>query len=135
MEGCNFIDIRVVEENDGKLIVTEQNNNVPFEIKRVFIIKDVVEGKSRGDHATKKTNLILIPLVGSCDITLDDGKEKETYILNDCHKGLYIKNMVWRSMFNFTKDCVLLAVCDREFVPGNETYDDYNVFLGAVKCQ
>lgn len=132
MQGSKFIDIKVVTEEDGKLLVVEKDKPIPFDIKRIFVIKDVVKGRSRGDHATKKTNLILIPLVGSCKITLDNGKEKETYNLNDSTKGLYISNMIWRSMFDFTSDCILMAVCDREFEPGNETYADYNEFLKAI---
>lgn len=132
MEGCKFVDVKVVCEDDGKLLVVEKDNPIPFDIKRIFVIKNVVEGKSRGDHATKKTNLILIPLVGSCKIKLDNGEEKIVYDLNDSEKGLYIKNMVWRSMYDFTKDCVLLAVCDRTFEVGNETYANYEEFLNAV---
>lgn len=132
MEGCKFIDIKLVEEDDGKLLVAEKDNPIDFDIKRIFVIKDVVKGKSRGDHATKKTNLILIPLTGSCKIKLDNGKNQEVYDLDNPKKGLYIEKMIWRSMYDFSEDCVLLAVCDRTFEVGNETYADYNEFIRAV---
>lgn len=132
MKGCKIIDIKKVVESDGTLLVMENGNPIPFDIKRIFLVKDVAPGKSRGDHATKKTNLILFPVSGSCNVVVDNGTEKETFFMNDSSKGLYIENMLWRSMQNFTKDCVMMAVCDREYTPGDETYEDYNEYLKAI---
>ena len=133
MKGCTWIDIACVVEEDGKLLVTEEGNNTPFPIKRIFWVKDVAEGASRGDHATKKTKLILVPIAGSCNVVVDNGKEKETFRMDNPSKGLCIDPMLWRSMQNFTKDCVMMAICDRAFEPGNETYDDYDEYLKALE--
>lgn len=133
VKGCKMITIKMVTEADGKLLVMEEKNPIPFEMKRIFWIKDVTAGSSRGDHATKKTNLILFPLCGSCDVEVDDGVNKEVIAMNDVTKGIYIEKMVWRSMKNFTPDCIMMAVTDRVFEPGNETYDDYQEFLQALK--
>ena len=92
-----------------------------------------MSGKTRGDHATKKTRLILFPVSGSCKVVVDDGMVNETFVLNDPSVGLLIEPMVWRSMQEFTTDCVLMAVCDRPFEPGNETYDNYEEFLEKVR--
>lgn len=132
VKGVELIDARLVTEADGQLWVTEENNKVPFAIKRIFCVMNVAEGKSRGDHATKKTKLILFPICGSCDVVVDDGKNQETYHMDDPTKGLYIDAMIWRSMQHFTPDCIMMAVCDRPFTPGDETYDNYEEFLAAL---
>ncbi len=133
MKGVKLIEIKKVVEPDGTLTVMEEGKQIPFIIKRIFMVMNVAEGKSRGDHATKKTKLILFPVSGSCNVIVDNGKEQETYVMNDASKGLYIDEMIWRSMQNFSKDCVMMAVCDRPFEPGNETYDDYNEFIKALE--
>ena len=132
MEGCKIIDILGVTEPDGTLYVTEVGNKVPFDIKRVFWVKDVAGGATRGDHATKKTKLILIPVAGSCEVVADNGKEQEVFLMDSPKKGLYIDEMIWRQMRKFSKDCVMMALCDRPFEPGNETYDDYEEYKKAL---
>ena len=53
--------------------------------------------------------------------------------MDDDTKGLYIDEMVWRSMYDFTPDCVMMAICDRPYEPGNETYEDYDEYLNALR--
>ena len=113
-----LVDIRCVEEKDGKLIVAESGNQVPFDIKRVFCVKDVAQGEERGTHATKKTKLILVPLAGSCEVEVDTGTHKETFYMR-----------------NFTPDCIMMALADRVFDPQNETYNDYDEFIAAVRSE
>ena len=133
MEKWKLIKIKKVAESDGVLYVMENNKEIPFDTKRIFLVANVVSGKTRGDHATKKTRLILFPVSGSCKVVVDDGEIKETFVLDDPATGLLIEPMVWRSMQEFTADCVLMAVCDRPFEPGNETYDQYDEFLAKVR--
>lgn len=133
MVGCKWVEGRAVKEADGTLIVMEGNQHIPFEIKRVFVIRDVQQGVSRGNHATKKTRLILFPVAGTCTVTVDDGTRREKYILDDPAKGLMIEPMIWRSMQDFSEGCVLMSLCDRAYEPGNETYEDYEEYLLAVK--
>ncbi len=128
-----LIDIRRNVEADGELLVVEAEQSVPFPIQRIFWVCNVVKGAERGAHATKKTRLVLIPVSGSCDVEVDDGKEKKTYHMDDPSKGLYIDEMIWRTMKNFSPDCVMLAVCDHHFEPGNETYDVYGEYLKALE--
>ena len=133
MQGWQLIKVKKVAEEDGTLYVMENEKDVPFRIERVFLVADVAAGKSRGDHATMKTRLILFPVSGQCKVTVDDGKEKETFLMDDPSTGLLIEPMVWRSMHDFTPDCVLMAVCDRLFTPGNETVNDYGEFLKMLE--
>lgn len=133
MEKWKLIKIKKVAESDGVLYVMENNQEIPFDTQRIFLVANVVSGKTRGDHATKRTRLILFPVSGSCKVVVDDGKEKETFVLDDPSVGLLIEPMVWRSMQEFTSDCVLMAVCDRPFAPGDETYDQYEEFIEKVR--
>lgn len=130
-----LVDIRCVEEKDGKLIVAESGNQVPFDIKRVFCVKDVARGEERGTHATKKTKLILVPLAGACEVEVDTGTRRETFYMDTTTKGLYIDEMIWRTMRNFTPDCIMMAMADRVFDPQDETYNDYDEFIAAVRSE
>lgn len=128
-----LVDIRCNTEADGQLYVAESNGNpIPFDIKRVFWVCNVVPGARRGEHATRETKLILVPVAGSCDVEVDDGSSKKVYHMDSATKGLYIDEMIYRTMFNFTPDCVMLALCDRPYTPGNETYEDYDEFIKAL---
>lgn len=130
-----LVDIRCVEETDGKLIVAESGSPVPFDIKRIFCVKDVAEGQERGSHATKKTKLILVPLAGACEVEVDTGTHKEIFYMDTPTKGLYIDEMIWRTMRNFTPDCIMMAMADRVFDVQDETYNDYDEFIAAVRAE
>ncbi len=131
---CCFVDIRSNQEADGRLLVVESNSTaIPFEIKRIFWVRDVIPGAERGQHATKQTKLILIPVTGSLDVTVHDGKEEKTYHLDDPTKGLYIDEMLWRTMKNFSEGCVVEAICDHPYAGRDETYDDFDEYLKALK--
>lgn len=132
MSNWQLVHIHKVTENDGTLYVMENGNQVPFDIKRIFLVANVAPEKSRGNHATKKTRLILFPVSGSCKVVVDDGIQKETFFMDDPSTGLLIEPMVWRSMQEFTPNCVMMAVCDRVFEPGNETFDDYDQFISEL---
>ena len=88
MKSWKIIDIKKVTEEDGVLLVAEENNPIPFETKRIFYVKNVVPGASRGNHATKKTKLILVPVAGSCKVHVDNGIVQEDILMDDDSKGL-----------------------------------------------
>lgn len=134
MRGCEIVRIKENREADGTLFVMEHGREVPFPIERIFFVSRVKAGASRGDHATRETRLILFPVSGSCDVAADNGTERETFRMDDPATGLLVEPMVWRSMRNFTPDCVMMAVCDRPFAPGQETIDDYEAYLRAVQA-
>lgn len=133
MRSWDIINLNKVVEEDGALLVTEVNNRVPFDIKRIFCVKEVKHGASRGNHATKKTKLILVPIAGSCKVRVDNGERTEDFVMDDDTKGLYIDEMVWRTMYDFTPDCVMMAICDRAYTPGDETYENYDEYIDALR--
>ena len=132
MKGCEWVDIKENVEADGTLFVMEHGREVPFPIERIFFVARVAEGASRGNHATRETRLILFPVSGSCDVVVDDGRERETFHMDNPARGLMIAPMIWRSMQDFSPDGVMMAVCDRPYAPGRETIDDYEVFRRTV---
>ena len=83
----------------GQLIALEENKEIPFTIKRVYYIFDTKKDVVRGMHAHISLQQVLVCVHGSCKITLDDGKSRETIDLNDPAEGLYISNYVWRELF------------------------------------
>lgn len=129
-----LVDIFQSQEDDGRLIVVEANKNpVPFEIKRIFWIRDIKKGATRGEHASKKTKQILIAINGECDIEVDTGKEKKTYHLADPTKGVYVDEMIWRVVKNSSDDCIVMAICNHEYELDNDSYGRYEEFLDALE--
>ena len=97
-------------DDRGQLIVLEEFKDIPFKIKRVYYMYDTAEGVVRGHHAHKKLEQILVCINGSCKIRLDNGKEKKVVPLEKPYEGLYVTNNMWREMFDFSSDAVLMVL-------------------------
>ena len=95
----------------GKLIFMEALREVPFPIKRMFVIYDAIEGAVRGEHAHRKCHQFLIVLHGAVSVELDDGKRKSREFMSDPTQGLYVPAMTWLTLRDFRKDtvCAVLA--------------------------
>lgn len=121
--------INLVKHGDekGLLISLEENKNIPFDIKRVFYIYNTQESITRGKHAHKSLKQFAICTSGSCKFLLDDGTKKEIVELSKPDIGLYIGNLIWREMFDFSPDCVLLVFAN-EYYNENEYIRNYEEF-------
>lgn len=111
----------------GHLVVLEGMKDIPFEIKRVFYIYGADKDVVRGQHANRRSEFVLINVSGNSKVTTDDGYEKTTFDLDEPHIGVYIPNMVWKDMYDFSKDSVLLVLASEpydssEYIRG---YDDF----------
>ena len=115
----------------GSLISLEGNKNIPFDIKRVYYIFGTKEGSRRGFHAHKKLKQVLVCVAGSCKILLDDGKSKQDISLDNPNKGLLIESMIWREMFDFSPDCVLMVLAN-EVYDESDYFRDYQQFLSYL---
>lgn len=126
-------DVRIIElpkflDARGNLSFAEQNNHIPFEIKRTYWIYDVPGGEDRGGHAFRENQEVVIALSGAFDVVVDDGENMKTFTLNRSYYGLYIPKGLWRTMENFSTNSLAL-----EF--GSEHYSaadyvrDYEQFL------
>lgn len=116
----------------GSLIALEEYKNIPFAIKRVYYIYGVDTKLSRGAHAHRKSNQILISVCGSCEILFDDGQDRETILLDKPEHGLYQKAMVWGEMHKFSKDCVLMVLSD-SYYEEKDYIRNYDEFLALCK--
>lgn len=131
-EDTFFIEFKEKIDQRGSLVPLEVNDDIPFEIKRVYYIFNVKENRPRGFHAHKNLEQVMICMQGSCEIVLDNGVRKKSIVLNRPIEGLYVPKMVWREMHNFSKDCILLVLA-------SDTYNEidyirsYDEFLNEVR--
>lgn len=114
-----LVDFPPLGDERGSLVALEANKTVPFDIKRVYYIFSTKAGVIRGFHAHKALKQVAVCVTGSCRMLLDDGKQKESILLDSPTKGLVIENLVWREIHDFTPDCVLLVLA-------SEHYDEFD---------
>ncbi|MBE5822590.1 MAG: WxcM-like domain-containing protein [Butyrivibrio sp.] len=118
----------------GQLVSLEEHNDIPFSIKRVYFMYDTVDNVVRGRHAHKNLQQILFCVHGSCKVRLDNGKEKKVVPLEKPYEGLYIANYMWREMFDFSEDAVLMVLAS-ELYNEDDYIRDYDEFLEFVKAE
>lgn len=120
-------------DDRGQLVSLEEFNDIPFEIKRVYYMYDTVPEQVRGKHAHKSLKQILICIHGSCKILLDNGKgEKKKVFMEKPYEGLFVDNNMWREMYDFSPDAVLMCLASEVY--NEEDYiRDYDEFLKFVK--
>lgn len=118
-------------DDRGQLVALEENKDFPFSVKRVYYIYDTKEGVHRGFHAHQHLQQILVCVHGSCKILLDNGKEKESVLLNSPSEGILVGNNIWREMYDFSPDAVLLVLAS-EFYNEEDYIRDYDKFLEFV---
>ena len=124
----NLIDFDEHGDDRGTLIALEQNNNIPFDIKRVYYMYGTGAGVRRGYHAHKKLKQVLICVHGECKILLDNTKEKTEVLLDTPNRGLLIESEVWREMFDFSSDAVLMVLAS-ELYDESDYIRNYNDFV------
>ena len=119
-------------DDRGQLVALEEWKEIPFQVKRVYYMYDTVEGVTRGKHAHKSLQQILICVHGSCKVLLDDGKEKEVVVLDQPNLGLYVSNVMWREMFDFSPDAVLMVLASEPY-DESDYIRNYDAFLDYIK--
>ena len=107
-----LFDIKPILDTKASLVVVEENKQLPFKPKRFFYEYNFENDCIRGNHANIDSQFCFIAVVGSCHIKVDDGTNKALYVLDSPTKVLYLDKMVWKTMDNFSKDCVLLVISD-----------------------
>lgn len=105
---CKIVELPKFLDVRGNLSFAEQNNHIPFEIKRTYWIYDVPGGEARGGHAFRENQEFVIALSGAFDVVVDDGEHMKTFTLNRSYYGLYIPKGLWRTMENFSTNSLAL---------------------------
>ena len=119
-------------DSRGKMVVVEGMKDIPFEIKRLFYIYGSDRDVVRGQHANRKSQFLLINVAGTSKVKVLDGKGNEVvYSLNRPHTGVYLPNMVWKDMYDFSEDSVLLCIASELYDP-DEYIRDYDEFVAIV---
>ncbi len=111
----------------GMLVALEEYKDIPFEVKRVYYMYDTKTDVHRGFHAHKCLEQILVCICGSCKVLLDNGEEKKVISLEKPYEGLYISNDMWREMYDFSPDAVLLVLAS-DYYNEQDYIRDYDEF-------
>ncbi|MDU1036762.1 sugar 3,4-ketoisomerase [Leclercia adecarboxylata] len=129
-----LINLNKKGDDRGALIVIEEEQDIPIEIKRVYYMFNTKLGISRGFHAHKQLTQIAITVNGTCKFLLDDGHSKETVVLDSPSIGLVIEPMVWHEMHDFSDDCILMVLADDHY-DESDYIRDYELFISKAKKQ
>ena len=120
---CNIIHLNKNHNRAGNLTPIENNLHIPFSIKRVYYLYDVPGGESRGAHAHKNLEQIIIAGSGGFDVTIDDGRNRKTFSLNRSYIGLHLKPGMWRELHNFSSGAICLVLASEKY-----SSEDYILF-------
>jgi len=112
---CTIIELDKHHHEKGNITVVENNNEVPFDVKRIYYLYDVPGGESRGGHAHKELRQLIIAASGSFSVILDDGNSKRTIMLNRPYQGLLIVPGIWRELEEFSSGSVCLVLASHYY--------------------
>lgn len=135
MNKVRMIDFPQHGDERGHLVIVEGGRDIPFDIKRTFYIYGSDQDVIRGQHANRKTEFILINVAGTSKVKVKDGEGNEAiFCLNRPHTGIYLPTMVWKDMYDFSENSVLLVLASEHYDP-NEYIRDYNMFVREIKSE
>ena len=130
---CTLIEMDKHHSDDkGNITVVENSKTIPFQVKRTYYLYDVPGGGSRGSHAHKELQQLIVAASGSFDVTLDDGNVKRTFTLNRPYQGLLIVPGIWRDLNNFSSGSVCLVLASERYDEADyiRDYDEYMIYKG-----
>ncbi len=127
LDKVRLIDLPKVPDYRGNLSFIEGEGHIPFEIKRAYWVYDVPGGEKRDGHAFKQQHEFIVALSGSFDVVLDDGHERKMFHLNRSYYGVYVPNMVWRELENFSTNSLALVLSSTLYDADDyiEVYEEY----------
>lgn len=128
--GCHLVPLPKITDPRGNLTSIEGHVQVPFDVARVYYLYDVPGGESRGGHAHRELQQLIIAAAGSFDVVLDDGAETARFHLNRSYVGLYVPRLTWRELGNFSSGSVCLVLASLPYSE-DDYYRDYDQFVAA----
>ena len=134
LNGVQMLEFPQHGDDRGHLVVVEGMKDIPFEIKRMFYIYGSDANVVRGRHANRKSEFVMINVAGQSKVRVDDGRGNEAvFSINRPHTGLYLPKMIWKDMYDFSEDSVLLVLSNEAYDP-NEYIRDYDAFVKEVNA-
>lgn len=127
-----LIEFRSIGDHRGWLTPLEEGKEIPFVVKRVYLIYGTLPEISRGFHAHQDLEQVAICVSGQCTFVVDDGTQRDEIVLNAPNRGLYIGSMVWREMHDFSPDCILVVLASRLY-DDSDYIRDYSEFKRMVQ--
>lgn len=131
-ERCKIIEFSDLGDERGKLVVVEGGQSIPFDIKRVFYIYGSDDTVIRGQHANRDSEFVLINVAGKSKVRITDTNEEYVIELNRPMMGIYIPQMVWKDMYDFSVDSVLLVLASTHY-DAEEYIRDYGEYEKMMK--
>ena len=126
---CTIVELdKHHSDRKGNLSVVENGSTLPFDVKRVYYLYDVPGGESRGAHAHRNLEQLIVAASGSFTVTLDDGKNKRSFFLNRPYQGLYVKPGLWRDLGDFSSGAVTMVLAS-EVYDADDYIRDYDEFI------
>lgn len=133
MDKVQMLEFSQHGDERGYLVVAEGGREIPFDIKRIFYIYGSDSKIIRGRHANRKSEFVLINVAGTSKVKVMDGEGNEAiFCLNRPHTGIYLPTMIWKEMYDFSADSVLLCLSS-EYYDANEYIRDYKVFVDEIR--
>lgn len=133
VEMARMLEFSQKGDERGHLVIVEGMQDIPFDIKRIFYIYGSDKSVVRGQHANKKSEFVLINVAGTSKVRVKDGMGNEAvYSLNRPHTGIYLPKMVWKDMYDFSEDSVLLCLASEHY-DATEYIRDYDEFVEIVR--
>jgi hypothetical protein len=131
MEQVRTIELPRIHDPRGNLTFVEGGHHVPFDILRTYYLYDVPAGESRGGHAHRELEQLIVAVSGSFNVRLDDGREQKSYFLDRPFYGLYVPRLVWRELDHFSSGSVCLVLASQHFDEA-DYFRDHGEFVAAV---
>lgn len=134
-EQCKVLNFKDLGDERGKLVVIEGHQDIPFDIQRVFYMYGSDSEVTRGQHANRQSEFVLINVGGTSKVRIDNGHSEAIIELNKPMMGLYIPTMVWKDMYDFSEDSILLVLASTHY-DGTEyirDYEEYKKEMGVLK--
>jgi hypothetical protein len=126
---CRLLDLpRIVQPGHGSITPVEGGKDFPFAIARVYYLYDVPGGESRGGHAHKELEQVIVAALGSFEVEVDDGAHKRSFQLNRSYHGFYLPRLIWRELKNFSSGAICLVLASHPYRE-EDYFRDYSEFV------
>ncbi len=129
-----FLNFETYSDPRGELVAIESSKNIPFDIKRIYYLFKNQPQFVRAQHAHKKLKQVYIVLCGSCKMMISDGEKKEIVTLDNPRVGIFFTEIIWRELFDFSSDCVLMVLAD-DFYKEEDYIKNYDEFINFKKLE